>query len=135
MSPPVFVDTSALYAVLDRQQQRSADAALLWNRLLDRDVGMMTHSAVITECSALVQKRLGMAALRDLHDRLLRLVDVTWVDGDLHDRAVTALLAAGRRDVSLVDWTSFEVMRSLAITTAFAFDDDFVEQGFELLSA
>jgi uncharacterized protein len=41
------------------------------------------------------------------------------------------VLAAGRRQISLVDWTSFTVMRERTITHAFAFDDDFERQGFE----
>ena len=40
------------------------------------------------------------------------------------------MLAAGRRNVSLVDWTSFELMRAKGITNALAFDDDFDERGF-----
>ena len=53
-----------------------------------------------------------------------------WVDEALHDRAVAALLAADRREVSLVDWTSFELLRTHALDTAFAFDSHFWEQGF-----
>jgi predicted nucleic acid-binding protein len=55
---------------------------------------------------------------------------VRWVDADLHGRAVSALLAADRREVSLVDWTSFEMMRSRGVEAAFAYDDDFGAQGF-----
>jgi predicted nucleic acid-binding protein len=40
------------------------------------------------------------------------------------------MLAAVRRDVSLVDWVSFEVMRRSGIGTAFAFDRDFRRHGF-----
>jgi predicted nucleic acid-binding protein len=55
------------------------------------------------------------------------------VDPDLHDRAISAMLAARRRDVSLVDWTSFELMRHHGIKSAFAFDSDFTDQGFSVL--
>ncbi len=130
----VFVDTSALYAVLDADDAHHGKAAATWSALLDDltdgTARCVTHSGVIVEASALVQRRLGMRALRALHDRLLRIVDVTWVDADLHGRALSALLAAGSRDVSLVDWTSFELMRERAIEVAFAFDDDFDAQGF-----
>lgn len=130
----VFVDTSALYAVLDADDARHGEAAATWSALLDHladgATRCVTHSGVIVESSALVQRRLGMRALRALHDRLLRIVDVTWVDADLHGRALSALLAAGSREVSLVDWTSFELMRERAIDAAFAFDDDFDAQGF-----
>lgn len=44
------------------------------------------------------------------------------------------MLAAGRR-VSLVDWTSFLVMRRRGITTAFAFDADFAAEGFQVTPA
>lgn len=130
----VFVDTSALYAVLDRDDRNHPLAARGWNRLLDGiaddTVEGCTHSSVLVETTALVQHRLGMPAVRALHDLLVPVLEVVWVDPQLHRRAVAALLAADRRDVSLVDWTSFEVMRERGIDTAFAFDDDFAARGF-----
>lgn len=137
MTAEVFVDTSALYAIHDRDDDRHGEAARQWNGLLDAMAGKsrscFTHSAVIVEASALVQRRLGIAALRALHHQTLSVIDVVWVDADLHGRAVSALLAAARRDVSLVDWTSFELMRQRGVSDAFAFDDDFVEQGFRVI--
>ena len=134
MTDPVFVDTSALYAVLDADDAYHSVAAAAMERLLDEldhsDTEVVTHGSVIVEATALVQRRLGMPATRVLLDDLLPLMTVVWVDAELHGRATTALLAASRRDVSLVDWTSFTVMRERAIELAFAFDDDFAEQGF-----
>ena len=42
-------------------------------------------------------------------------------------------LAARRREVSLVDRVSFEVMRRLGLTTAFAFDAHFNDFVFKVL--
>ena len=84
---------------------------------------------------ALVQCRLGMAATRILLDEFVRSMTVVWVDAELHARATTALLAANHRDVSLVDWTSFELMRERTLDVAFAFDEDFRKQGFTLVAA
>ncbi len=81
----------------------------------------------------LVQNRLGMIAVRTLLDELVPSLEVDWVDETLHRAAWTALLAADRRDISLVDWTSFEQMRRRRIVTAFAYDRHFAEQGFELI--
>jgi predicted nucleic acid-binding protein len=139
MSEPVFVDTSALYAALDASVGNGTTAALIWARLLSEvdvgAIGLVTHSSVVVESVALVQRRLGMAATRILLDEFVRSMNVVWVDAELHARATTALLAANRRDVSLVDWTSFQVMRERTIDVAFAFDEDFAKQGFTLLAA
>lgn len=129
----VFVDTSALYAVLDADDLRHDSADHAWRDLLTGDAALRTHSAVVVETSALVQARLGMDAVRVLHADVLPLLSVCFVDAALHRQAVTALLAAGRRSLSLVDWTSFELMRNENLTEAFAFDDDFANQGFMTL--
>jgi predicted nucleic acid-binding protein len=46
---------------------------------------------------------------------------------------VAALLTANRRELSLVDCVSFEVMRRRDITSAFAIDTDFSKQGFTVV--
>lgn len=136
MTRPVFVDTSALYALHDAADESHGRAADTWMRLLDGmaagELHCVTHSGVLVEASALVQHRLGVEALADLHHGTLPVVEVEWITAELHARALAALLAAARRDVSLVDWTSFELMRQRGMAEAFAFDDDFVRQGFRL---
>lgn len=69
--------------------------------------------------------------MRVLLDELLPPLEVHWVERDVHDTALSTLLAAGRRKASFVDWVSFEVMRREGIERAFAFDRDFAAQGFE----
>lgn len=58
-----------------------------------------------------------------------------FVDLELHRQSVTALLAARNRSLSLIDWTSFELMRDEGLNQAFASDDVFNRQGFKTLSA
>ena len=130
----VFVDTSALYAVLDRDDVNHSAAATTYESLLEGRA-LVTHAYVAVETTALVQRRLGLEAVRALADDVLPAVDLVFVDEALHRAAEASLLAAGRRDVSLVDWTSFELMRRLSVVEAFAFDDDFAEQGFDVVPA
>ncbi len=134
MSAPVFVDTSALYAYLDADDANHARAVESWDALLHQldagDGSAVTHSGVVIETAALVQRRLGMAASRALHHDLFPLLDIVWIDAGLHGRGVTAMLAADSRSVSLVDWISFDVMHTHVVDLAFAFDDDFQRQGF-----
>ena len=127
----VFVDTSALFALLDADEKQHARAASTWSRLLEAETRLVTSNYVLLEAYALVHRRLGTAALRDLVEELGPTLDICWVDEELHGQAVAALLAAGRRRLSLVDCTSFGVMRRLGLTQAFAFDRHFTEQGFE----
>lgn len=90
----------------------------------------MTHNYVVVEATTLVRNRLGVGAVRVLHDELLAPVQMTWVDEHVHAAGLAALLATPRSGPSFVDWVSFEVMRRLGIDTAFAFDRDFRRHGF-----
>lgn len=128
----VFVDTSGLYSVLDAESDQHLVAAEEWNRLIDEGHRLRTHSYVVVETAALLQRRIGMAAAVALHRDLLPVLSVRFVDQDLHTQATTSLLAAGRRKVSLVDWTSFEMMRDEHLTEAFTLDTHFAEQGFTI---
>jgi predicted nucleic acid-binding protein len=64
---------------------------------------------------------------------VIPLLDVAWVDPELHADAVTAHLRALRRRSSLVDHVSFELMRRRGLRVALALDRDFETEGFELL--
>lgn len=127
----VFIDTSALYASLDAADQAHLEAADVFRSLHGSE--LVTHNYVVVETVALVQRRLSVAAVRDLTEGLLRPVRVVWVDQELHTAALASMVAARQRRVSLVDHTSFLVMRREGITTAFAFDPDFATEGFKVL--
>jgi len=71
-----------------------------------------------------------MSACRALLDDLVPTLTTVWINASRQALAATALLAAGRRHISLVDWTSFTVMRERGIDVAFAFDADFAHEGF-----
>ena len=128
----VFVDTSGLYAVLDRDDRWHARARDAWAELVTEHDPLVSNY-VLVETLALVQNRLGVEAVRAIAQDVAPLLDVHWVDADDHARAVEALLTANRRDLSLVDCMSFHIMRRLGVDTAFAFDEHFEEQGFATL--
>lgn len=126
-----FVDTSALYALLDRDDTNHPVAAEWFaGPARESEERLLTHNYVLVEAAALVHRRLGPTATRDLIVELVPLLHVWFVDQDLHRAAANAFLAAVRRRVSLVDWVSFELMRQSGISQAFAFDRDFATEGF-----
>ena len=131
----ILVDTSALYAVLDRDDEHHARAKTTWARLLESDETLLVSNYVVVETTALVQHRLGMEAVRVLCGDVLPVLEVYWLTQADHVQAQNALLASDRRELSLVDCSSFHVMRQRLIRTAFAFDRHFGEQGFDLVPA
>ncbi len=126
-----YVDTSALLAILDADDRQHARAAAAWRGLIEADEEMVVTNYVLVETFALVQGRLGLKALRTLQQDIVPMLHVAWMSEEGHDAAVTALLTAARRRLSLVDCASFDTMRRSGLTRAFAFDRHFGEQGFE----
>jgi predicted nucleic acid-binding protein len=90
------------------------------------------HAYIVVETSALVQRRLGMTAVERLHRGLLPVVGIHMVDLSTHQRAVERWVTERLRRLSLVDVTSFVVMRDRGLEQAFAYDDDFAREGFSL---
>jgi len=131
----VFVDTSAIYAVFDGDDDGHAVAVQAWQGLIRADDPLHTHSYVLVEAKALLQSRLGLSAVEALATHVLPWVNVVWIDKALHAGAVAGLLVARRRDLSFVDCASFAVMRRLGLRRAFTLDGHFAEQGFEVLPA
>jgi predicted nucleic acid-binding protein len=129
----VFVDTSAFYAVFDADDENHLQARSEWDRLLGQEAGLLTSSYVLVETAALLQHRLGVPAVRAFHEDVCPLLAVDWVSQERHHAAMEALLVAGRKKLSLVDCTSFQIMRERAVQKAFCFDRHFREQGFEVL--
>lgn len=129
----VFVDTSAFHAFLDRDDLQHSRSLAIWRRLFETGEHLVTHSYTLLETIALAQSRLGLAAVRRFQADLAPLVNVHWVDAELHAAGLAGLLSGGRR-ASLVDFVSFETMRRRGITRAFSFDDDFRRQGYEVLT-
>jgi predicted nucleic acid-binding protein len=129
----VFVDTSALMAVLDRADERHTAAKRAWEVMMSGPDIPVCHNYILVETSAVLARRFGLEAVREFERDIVPVLKVVWVTRDIHEAAVGALLAAGRRGLSLVDCASFEVMRRSGVRTAFAFDPHFRDFGYKLL--
>jgi len=84
------------------------------------------------ECWSLVQRRLGLEAVGDFHEIILRQCIVDPVDEQRFDLLARQLLLFRHRDLSLFDLSSFDSMRRHGIKRAIAFDEHFAEQGFAM---
>jgi predicted nucleic acid-binding protein len=129
----VFMDTSAILAVLSANDHFHNVAKDAWRDLLLGSAQIVCSNYVLLEILALLQNRFGLDALRLFQSDLLPVIEVAWVDEQFHSQAVSSLLVANRRQLSLVDCTSFQIMRHFGISRVFTFDSHFREQGFEVL--
>ncbi|MGI8786066.1 MAG: type II toxin-antitoxin system VapC family toxin [Acidobacteriota bacterium] len=129
----IFLDTSAIYALADRNDVRHAVAKKSFHLLLEDGRQLLTHNYVVLESMALLQHRLGVrVALEFARDSWH--FEIEWVDQTIHREAVGRLSRRTKGKVSLVDQVSFLVMRSRGVDTALAFDTDFLDEGFRLYS-
>lgn len=127
----VFVDTSAVVALLSAQDARHGEAVAAWGHLLARRARLVTTELVLAEAVVVVRVRAGFELSVRAGERLLaEPFEVVWTDRALMDDAWHLYRRYHDHMLSLCDCVSFAVMRRRRIDTAFAFDDDFTAAGF-----
>jgi len=126
----VFADTSGLFAFMVVNDLMYVRAREDFRYFAERQARFMTSSLVLVETTALLQRRIGMEAVHDFNRSIVPLMDVVWAESQWHERAMRRLFLINRRDVSLVDCLSFEIMEQYDIECAFTFDRHFEEQVF-----
>ena len=129
----IFIDTAAFLAVLNANDQFHQPAKSAWDEMLLTSASLFSSNYVILETIALLQHRFGIDALRLFESDVLPVLEIIWVDEPIHKQAMSALLAANRHNLSLVDCTSFEIIRQIGLEKVFTFDAHFREQGFEII--
>ena len=129
----IFVDTSALYALISIEDHGYEKALLIWEDMIQRGNRLATNNYVLIECFSLLQHRLGIEAVRQLELKIVPLLQIDWISEKQHASSVNLVFSANRRQLSLVDCSSFETMRTLKIEKVFTFDDHFREQGFDVI--
>jgi uncharacterized protein len=137
-SREVFVDTSGLYALIDRQDALHPAARTRVELWLREGGRLVTTDAVVSETLTLARMRSGpLVALRvlDLIEQSVGL-RLEWVGTSRFDAAKAFLRRhTTEHRYSFTDCTSFIVMRELRLELALTSDRHFAEAGFEALLA
>jgi uncharacterized protein len=128
----VFADTSALFALLVRDDYMHIRARANFEHFVEHDTPLLTSSYVLIETVTLLQRRVSLNAVWDFERKIMPILDVVWADERWHAQAMQRLHSESSRSVSLTDCLSFEIMEALDITTAFTFDGHFTERGFQI---
>ena len=129
----IFVDTSALLALLDRADPRHQAVVDVFARLADDE--LLTHGYIVAETLAVARRRFGVDGVVALLDDVLPALAVVAVDAALHAAAQTSYRNSLPSGTSFVDQVSFKVMKHEAIDVAFALDPDFEANGITVIPA
>ena len=131
-----FVDTSALYALLDRRDSNHPAAVAIFRALTAARNRLVLTNFIRAEAHALILNRLGHAiADRFLSDLAGGPPDAIVRVSEADEVTALGLIARYRdKDFTLTDATSFVVMERLGITHAFTFDDDFRQYGWTIVA-
>jgi uncharacterized protein len=131
----VFIDTSAIIAFMNKDDEFYKDSYDIFSKLLQERAKIISSNYILLETMVILKNRTGIEAVKIFKNDILPVIKTCWVDEDVHNFCVNTQIAADRKKLSLVDYTSFEIMRRLNIRQAFTFDSHFKDMGFEILKA
>ena len=130
------VDTGALLALASSRDQYHERASRTLARLQSAGTRLVGHTLVLGELHGHLIRRLEPADARRLVLGVMRDPVFEWIDAgtDIVSRGFSGWIERfPDQRFSLTDAVTFEMMREERITSAFAFDRDFVTAGFSLL--
>ena len=136
----VFIDTSALYALMTPKDKfyNSANEYLesVIKKSDKKDITLITTDYVICETLNLINIRQGHKEAIEFLNSIenSQYFDVEDITKSNKDEAKKIFKKHTDKDYSFTDCTSFAFMRENEIKKAFAFDNHFIQFGFELVA-
>jgi predicted nucleic acid-binding protein len=128
----VFVDTGAIIALVDEKDEHHNKAKAYWS-LLEQKLSMLyTTDYVLDETLTFLKRTCGLKAAKKAYELMFKPPGINLSKVGEEDIRIAVELFFARKDkrYSFTDCISFTVMRRLRIIYAFAFDWDFVAEGF-----
>ena len=127
-----LVDTSAVYALIDRDDANHRKAVAILRALPRRGLTPVLSNFIVAESHALLLSRLGSQVARDwLLKQIWPIEPVTSAD---ERKAREIIQRYEDKTFSYTDASSFALMERLGLKDAFAFDVHFRQYGLKLLS-
>ena len=128
----VMVDTSAIFALLDRDDINHPAAISSLKKLKEQGAGVLITNYILAESHALITNRLGDETGRLwLRSNIWSVEKATESD---EDKAVEIILSHTDKSYTYTDAITFAVMLRMDIKLAFAYDRHFSQFGFSLIT-
>jgi len=134
-SREVFLDTSGLYALVDRKDAHHPGARTIVERLIRGNRRLVATDYVLAETVNLANARSGTRVA----GRVLDLIEqssgirIEWIGNSRFDSTKAFFRKHADHTYSFTDCTSFVVMRELKLSQALTTDHHFAQAGFEAL--
>ena len=134
-APDAFIDTSALYALIDKRDAHHAAARDAVGALLRSGRRLVTSDYVIAETINLANARGGTHVALRILDLLERSagIRIEWIGPLRFDQTKSFFRKHADHPYSFTDCSSFVVMRELRLTDALTTDRHFSQAGFQVL--
>ncbi len=127
----VFVDTSAVFALIDRDDANHGAARRTLKTFKARRLEPVLTNFVVAESHALLLARLDASIARSWLLGNVWPIERLREEDEARARAIIARYTD--KTFTYVDATSFAVMERLGLKTAFAFDPHFRQYGFQVI--
>jgi len=134
-SREIFVDTSGMYALVDRKDSHHPAARAIVERLLRSGRRLLATDYVIAEAVNLANARSGSGVAIRILDLLEQSagIRIEWIGADRFDMTKAFFRKHADHAYSFTDCTSFVVMREFKLLQALTSDRHFTQAGFEAL--
>jgi uncharacterized protein len=134
-SRETFVDTSGLYALVDRKDAHHPAARATVERLLRSGRRLLATDYVVVETVNLANARSGSGVAIRVLDLLEQSagIRIEWIGAERFGMTKAFFRKHAHHAYSFTDCTSFVVMRELKLSQALTSDRHFTQAGFEAL--
>ena len=130
----IFIDTCAFIALIDSDDDFHGLAFDLFSKASKDNVDFLTSNYIMLETIFLLQKTIGLSAVKDFKKLMLPIVRIIWIDEKIHRESLNNLIAAEKKKISLTDYSSFYILDNYNIDKVFTFDNHFKEKNYKILS-
>jgi predicted nucleic acid-binding protein len=132
--PDIFVDTSALYALIDRNDAHHPAARAMVEKHVRNGRMLVTTDYIVTETINLANARGGTQVARRVLDLVEQSVAlrIEWIGTERFAAAKAYFRKHDDHGYSFTDCTSFVTMRELRLASAFTTDRHFRAAGFQV---
>lgn len=134
----IFLDTSALYAINDKNDKNNNKAVKIYREIVENNYQLILTDHIISETATLLRRRLGYKVAINFLETVeegeaVGLFKIFYTNSSTMKVASSIFTKLALEKLSFVDAISFAVMAKTDTKLAFAYDKHFLSAGFSIV--